>query len=75
MFVEFRIDVDGEVSGCRVTRSSGDEALDAVTCRLIERRFRYQPATDASGAPVPATVATNFTWTLRPPEDEPPETR
>jgi periplasmic protein TonB len=77
VFVEFRVDTDGGVSGCKVTRSSGHEALDAVTCRLIERRFRYQPATDARGAPVAATLATNFTWTLRPPEVAPPaaETR
>lgn len=74
VFVEFRVDTDGSVSGCKVTRSSGHAALDAVTCRLVERRFRYQPATDASGAPVPATIATSFTWTLRAPEGGPPET-
>jgi protein TonB len=36
-----------------VIRSSGDADLDGTTCQLIERRYRYRPALDAEGRPVP----------------------
>src|SRR3546814_1288123 len=36
--VRFTIQPTGRVTGCRVTRSSGDPALDATTCRLIADR-------------------------------------
>jgi protein TonB len=60
--VRFVVGVDGRVGDCAVTRSSGNARLDATTCRLIEQRFRYRPATDASGKPVPSVVSTVFSW-------------
>lgn len=60
--VRFTVEADGRVSGCDVMRSSGNAKLDATTCRLIERRFRYRPATDARGKPVPSVVSTMFDW-------------
>ncbi len=62
--VRYVVGTDGRVSGCRVTRSSGHPELDATTCRLIEQRFRYRPARDASGRPVPETVSRTFDWLL-----------
>ncbi|HEX8640292.1 MAG TPA: TonB family protein [Allosphingosinicella sp.] len=62
--VRFVVGTDGRVGGCRVTRSSGHAELDAITCRLIEARFRYRPARDADGTPVPETVARTFDWLL-----------
>jgi protein TonB len=50
--VRFTVGIDGRASGCAVTRSSGVGSLDEATCRLIEKRFRYQPARDAAGRPV-----------------------
>ncbi|WP_256839553.1 energy transducer TonB [Sphingopyxis sp. KK2] len=47
--VRFTIETTGRVTRCRVTRSSGDASLDATTCRLIEERFRFKPATDSAG--------------------------
>ena len=62
VFVRFTVGTDGRVEGCTVTRSSGNEALDTTTCRLIERRFRYEPARDAEGRPVPEVVRKTYEW-------------
>ncbi|HWT12059.1 MAG TPA: energy transducer TonB [Allosphingosinicella sp.] len=62
--VRYVVGTDGRVGGCRVTRSSGNAELDATTCRLIEQRFRYRPARDSRGRPVPEPVARTFDWLL-----------
>lgn len=55
----------GRVTACRVTASSGNDDLDATTCRLATRNGRFTPALDASGAPVGATVKLrNVRWRL-----------
>ena len=60
--VRYTVRTDGRVSGCTVVRSSGHPELDDVTCRLIEKRFRYRPALDASGRPVTATEYKSYDW-------------
>jgi protein TonB len=60
--VRFTVRADGRVGGCAVIRSSGHAELDDVTCRLIEKRFRYRPALDASGRAVPAVQYKSFDW-------------
>ena len=65
VFIRFTVRTDGRVEQCSVTRSSGFQVLDETTCRLVERRFRYRPARDAAGQPVPEVVTTNFTWGSR----------
>ncbi len=55
---------DGRVGDCRVDRSSGDPSLDAATCRLIQSRFRYRPAEDATGEPVEAETGWVQVWAL-----------
>jgi periplasmic protein TonB len=62
--VRFTIQPDGSVRGCQILRSSGSAELDATTCRLIERRFRYRPARDTRGRPVAEVATTSFTWGL-----------
>lgn len=62
--VRFVVGTDGRVGGCRVVRPSGNSEIDATTCRLIEQRFRYRPARDAQGRPVPETVSRTFDWLL-----------
>lgn len=52
IIVRYDVGVDGRVHDCRVIQSSGSAEADAITCRLIERRFRYRPAEDAAGQPV-----------------------
>lgn len=62
--VRFTIEASGRVTGCRVSRSSGDAALDATTCRLIEERFRFKPATDAAGDAVASSYGWRQSWWL-----------
>lgn len=62
--VRFTVQTDGRVSGCTVVRSSGNEDLDSTTCRLIERRFRYRPALDGQGRPVPEVVRKSYDWLI-----------
>jgi protein TonB len=62
--VRYTIRTDGLVEDCRILRSSGHFELDDTTCRLIERRFRYRPALDRSGRPVPAFESKSYDWYL-----------
>lgn len=50
--VRYFVGTDGRVKNCRVVQSSGSAEADAITCKLIEKRFRYRPAEDAAGNPV-----------------------
>ena len=47
--VRYVVGTDGRVKNCRVMESSGSVEADAITCGLIEKRFRYRPAEDADG--------------------------
>jgi protein TonB len=73
--VRYRVGVDGHVSDCRITHSSGSEALDTLTCGLIEKRFRFRPARDGSGRPVPSIIVENHSWIIpaAAPQGEPPQ--
>ncbi len=62
--VRFTIEASGRVSGCRVTRPSGDASLDRTTCELIEERFRFKPATNAAGEPVASQYGWRQSWWL-----------
>jgi protein TonB len=65
VFVRFTIDASGRATGCNITRSSGNRDLDATTCRLIERRFRYEPARDEAGRAIAATASGHQVWWLQ----------
>jgi protein TonB len=58
----FRVEANGRVSRCTVTRSSGVAELDALTCRLIQQRFVYRPSTDRYGRPIADTVEGEHEW-------------
>lgn len=62
--VRFTIEANGRVTGCRVSLSSGDGSLDATTCRLIEERFRFRPATNAAGEPIASQYGWRQNWWL-----------
>ena len=61
----FTVGVTGRVSDCAITRSSGNAELDATTCRLVMKRFRYRPGTDAAGRPIPEVVEGDQLWSTR----------
>lgn len=71
--VQFSVETDGRVGRCFVTRSSGHPELDDLTCRLIERRYRFRPSLGPDGRPVRAQVAENHTWETI--DDPPVESR
>jgi protein TonB len=60
--VLYIVNPDGRASDCRVEHSSGYPALDGLACRLIEQRFRFNPARDRYGRPVRAGVEETHTW-------------
>lgn len=62
VIVQFTIGLNGRPRGCKVFQSSGSAVLDAATCRLIEQRFRYQPARNAAGQPIEAQAAWKQVW-------------
>ena len=53
VIVKFDIDVEGRPRNCTLDTSSGHPRLDAIPCRLIEKRARFKPATDANGTSMP----------------------
>ena len=53
--IAMTVGVDGRASNCRVVKPSNDPVADRVTCELAVERFRFEPARDARGDPVPAT--------------------
>ena len=67
MEVRFTIEATGLVSGCRITRSSGDASLDETTCRLIGERFLFKPATNAAGEAISSVYGWRQNWWLEPP--------
>jgi protein TonB len=62
--VSYVIGTDGKVSSCTVTQSSGFARLDDATCKIIMRRFRFNPAT-RDGQPVPETKTQPVRWQLK----------
>lgn len=62
--VGVRLDIaaDGKLSGCTVISSSKSPRLDAVTCDLMRRRARYEPARLADGTTTPSMSFLRFRW-------------
>lgn len=62
----FRVNVDaeGKVTSCSVTRSSGHSDLDDATCKNIQRRARFRPATDGNGNEVSDTWSSQVRWQI-----------
>ena len=58
----FTVGTDGRVVACNASGASS--TLDAETCKLIMRRFRFRPAKDASGQPIEETRSQRVTWRL-----------
>jgi TonB family protein len=69
--VGFRLEVgdDGTPSGCAVVSSSGSQALDATTCRLLMERARFRPARDSRGRPTTDQFTGRIIWRMA--EEEP----
>jgi protein TonB len=61
--VSYVIGEDGKVSQCEVAQSSGFSRLDDATCKIIMRRWRFNPAT-RDGKPVAERKTQPVRWKL-----------
>ncbi|MGV3769440.1 MAG: energy transducer TonB [Sphingobium phenoxybenzoativorans] len=62
--VRYTVETTGRATGCTVTQSSGSADLDAVTCRLVEDRFRYRPSMTPQGRAVRSIIVENHHWVI-----------
>jgi protein TonB len=62
--VEFTltVTVEGKASACKITKSSGYERLDEVTCKHLMRRARFEPAKNADGEAIEGSHASFVDW-------------
>jgi protein TonB len=60
--IAFRVSPDGRLSGCRITRSSGDPTVDGVVCQAASTHMRFSPARDRDGKPVWQDMTYTPTW-------------
>lgn len=60
--VAMTVGVDGRPSNCRVVSPSPFPESDRITCELAVNRFRFRPATNRAGDPVPATYGWRQRW-------------
>jgi protein TonB len=68
--MRLEIRADGRVSDCAIIGSSGSNALDNASCRILRARGRFPPALDDKGLPVAETAFASILWRM--PDDEPP---
>lgn len=61
---QLSVGTNGRVTDCRITSSTGHGALDDATCKLIERRARFDPAKDANGDKVAGSYSSAIRWVL-----------
>ncbi|MFL6747904.1 MAG: energy transducer TonB [Sphingomicrobium sp.] len=54
VFIAVRVLPNGRATDCKINRSIGIPAIDQWTCKLVEERAIFRPATDRSGRPVAA---------------------
>ena len=60
--VTIKVNTDGSVSNCRIARTSGDGAIDALMCQLTVRYVRFSPARDDRGRPVAQDITFFPNW-------------
>lgn len=58
------IGVDGRVTGCEITGSSGSPDLDAATCTKVSARARFVPALGSDGMPTAGSYVGSVRWVL-----------
>ena len=62
VLIRYIVDTEGRVRNCVVTQSSGNAELDFTTCDLVTKRYRYAPARDSQGRPVPDVQTGRHIW-------------
>ncbi len=62
VYVQFTVQTNGRVTGCRASSSTRNRALEARTCGLVEKRLLFSPALDSLGRRIPSVLQTSYTW-------------
>lgn len=62
VLARLKVWTDGRVNECWIVESSGNAALDAATCRILQTRGRFGPALDANGKPTVGFTALRVHW-------------
>lgn len=70
VLTRFVVSRSGRPTNCMVAQSSGNAALDEVSCRIVTERFRFEPARDPAGKRIEETHEQRFIWRL--PDSIPP---
>lgn len=58
------VSASGKVENCEITGSTGYAALDKATCKLVQKRARFNAASDANGKNVSGTYTNAVQWIL-----------
>lgn len=58
------VGTNGRVENCTITQSTGHTALDQATCRLVQRRARFNPAKNDQGEKVSGTFSSAVRWQI-----------
>jgi hypothetical protein len=61
-FVVLAADKTGKPTGCRPLRASAEPGLDALACRLLVERARFQPRYQGPGQPIAAGWVVAVRW-------------
>ncbi len=62
--LRFTVSVEGRAEDVQVVASSGHAILDDASVKILQGRFRYQPALDEAGQPVSAQLQQSIRWAL-----------
>ncbi|HYJ31366.1 MAG TPA: TonB family protein [Allosphingosinicella sp.] len=68
--VRYLVGPAGRVTSCEIVESSASAVLDATTCSIAQRRFRFYPAQDDAGNATSETRTQRVHYSL--PDDPPP---
>jgi len=62
--VTLLIGIEGRVTDCAISVSSGSQLLDETTCSILKRRARFIPAAQANGGPALDRWVYSYNWVL-----------
>ncbi|MEE9433906.1 MAG: energy transducer TonB [Sphingorhabdus sp.] len=69
--ITLTVGIDGRVTRCKVSASSGHQALDIAACQAASERALFSAARDAQGRHVEGSYTTRIRWQI--PEQAPEE--
>lgn len=60
------VDEQGHVVRTAITRSSGDWNVDRMACRVVMEQWKFTPALDVDGRPMPCNVMCQVYFNMEP---------